>query len=91
MQDNLIVWADECGLAPTQLFAGYITEVFTGGVDAKLVREQLKKGVKGIWFPVASHANTVAQVGGRPFWWGASRTFSDLVGPVPFAIARACE
>ena len=35
-----------------------------------------------------SHANTIAQVGGRPYWWGATRSFSELVGAVPWEIAR---
>lgn len=88
MIEELHVWADAQGVQPVQLFGGYLQEVFLGGVDPVKVREQLERGVKAIYFPVASHANTVAQVGGRPIWWSASSHFSDLVGPVPFKQAK---
>jgi hypothetical protein len=87
-REDLKIWADDRELEPTELHTGWITEVFLGGLDVQKVREQLELGVRGIWLPVASHANSIHQVGGRPFWWGAAKTWSELVGPVPWEIAR---
>jgi hypothetical protein len=88
LEEQVKVWADAEHVKPVRLFAGFITEVYLGGIDPNNVRAQLERGVKGIWFPVASHANTVAQVGGRPFWWGATSSWSELVGPMPFDEAK---
>jgi hypothetical protein len=86
--EDLARWADERELRPVEVYGGWVTEVYLGGLDPALVRDQLSKGVRAIWLPVASHANSIAQVGGRPYWWGATRSFSELVGPVPWEIAR---
>jgi len=87
-QEDLARWSDERDLEPVRLYGGWVTEVYLGGLDPKIVRQKLDEGVKGIWLPVASHANSIAQVGGRPIWWGATRDFSALVGPVPWTVAR---
>jgi hypothetical protein len=60
-----------------------------GGPTRATVEPRLRAGVRAVWMPTASHANTISQVGGRPIWWGGSRDPRALVGPMPLADARA--
>ena len=85
-------WADAEQVEPIECWAGFLTDHWMGGTNHAAVLPQIEAGVRGIWMPTASHANTVSQVGGRPWWWGASRDPNELVGPMPMeeAIKQGC-
>jgi hypothetical protein len=67
VQEALGSWCDEQEIQPIDCWAGYLIGPKSESVDA--VREQLDAGVRAVWMPVAMHANTLSQVGGRESWW----------------------
>ena len=76
-------WSDAEHVEPIDCWAGFLTDHWMGRPNAAAVRPQLAAGVKAIWMPTASHANTISQVGGRPWWWGGSTDPDALCGPMP--------
>ena len=89
IRDALHAWADAEHVEPTGCWAGLVTDRWMGGPNRATVEPHLRAGVRAVWMPTASHANTISQVGGRPVWWGASRDPKALVGPMPLDEARA--
>jgi hypothetical protein len=89
IRDALHAWADAEQVAPIGCWAGLVTDRWMGGPNRATVEPRLKSGVRAVWLPTASHANTISQVGGRKIWWGESSDPKALVGPMPMAEALA--
>lgn len=89
IQDGLHRWADAEKVMPIGCWAGVTTDLWQGGLKGAVVRGQLEAGVRAVWMPTASHANSISRVGGRPIWWGASNDPTGNVGPMPMEQALA--
>ncbi len=89
IRDALHAWADAEQVTPTGCWAGLVTDRWMGGPNRATVEPRLKAGVRAVWMPTASHANTFSQVGGRKMWLGESADPKALVGPMPMAEALA--
>ena len=48
------------------------------GVYPGLIIEQLDSGIGAVWMPVAMHANTLSQLGGRKSWWDPTAPRGEL-------------
>jgi hypothetical protein len=89
IRDAVARWADAERVAPTGCWAGLVTDRWMGGPTRATVEPRLRAGVRAVWMPTASHANTFSQVGGRTMWLGESGDRQTLAGPMPMAEARA--
>ncbi|MBM2812328.1 MAG: hypothetical protein HW416_3087, partial [Chloroflexi bacterium] len=67
VREALNRWCDEEQLEPITCGAGFL--VGPESESAEAVRQQIDAGVRAVWMPVAMHANTLSQVGGRESWW----------------------
>ena len=83
VQEALHRWSDAEKVKPIECWAGALTDLWTGGLSPSALLTHLKAGVRAVWMPTASHANTISQVGGKPFWWGGSKNRGETVGPMP--------
>lgn len=84
VQASLDEWCDQEGVIPITCWAGHMVAATFDPPTAQGVREQLDDGVTAVWMPVALHANTISQVGGRKVWWDPSADPRELTPPVPF-------
>jgi hypothetical protein len=84
LQESLDRWCEAEEVAPIAAWAGYNVAPTNRPPSAAATREQLEAGVTAVWMPVAMHANTLHQVGGRPIWWGASKDPYEQVPPMPW-------
>lgn len=84
VQDGLERWCDAEQVAPIGCWSGYNVAPGAAPPSAAATREQLAAGVTAVWMPVAMHANTLNQVGGKPIWWGASKDPREQVAPMPW-------
>jgi hypothetical protein len=84
VQEALNRWCDAEGVEPIKCWAGYNVAPTGKPPSAAETREQLEAGVVGVWMPVAMHANTLHQVGGKPIWWGESKNAYEQVPPMPW-------
>jgi hypothetical protein len=84
VQEALNRWCDAEGAEPIQCWAGYNVAPTGKPPSVEETRAQLEAGVVGVWMPVAMHANTLNQVGGKPMWWGASKNPYEQVPPMPW-------
>ena len=82
--EELSRWAEAEGVEPTACWAGYNVAPTAKPPSAAATREQLEAGVTCVWMPVAMHANTLSQVGGKPIWWGESKNPYEQVPPMPW-------
>ena len=89
IQESLHRWADTEKIEPVRCWAGLVTDTWMGGPSRATVEPQLKAGVRAVWMPTASHANSISKVGGLPIWWGGSDNPRDVVGPMSWEEARA--
>jgi hypothetical protein len=84
VQEALDRWCDAEGVEPIKCWAGYNVAPTGKPPSVAETREQLEAGVVGVWMPVAMHANTLNQVGGKPLWWGESKNPYEQVPPMPW-------
>ena len=83
LDEGLKRWADAEKINPIQCWAGFVTDRWNGGVKRAIVEEQLKAGVRAIWMPTASHANSLHLSGGRKIWWDSTASSKELLEPMP--------
>jgi hypothetical protein len=84
VQEALNRWCEQEGVEPIQCWSGYNVAPTGKPPSAEATREQLETGVTAVWMPVAMHANTLNQVGGKPLWWGESKNPYEQVPPMPW-------
>jgi hypothetical protein len=84
VQEAVDRWCEAEGVRPVACWAGYNVARGNRPPSAAATREQLEAGAVAVWMPVAMHANTLSQVGGRPIWWGASTDRFEQVPPLPW-------
>jgi hypothetical protein len=84
VQEAVNRWCEAEQIEPIQCWSGYNVAPTGKPPSAAAVREQLDAGVTAVWMPVAMHANTLNQVGGKPMWWGASKDPFEQVPPMPW-------
>lgn len=84
VQEELNRWCDNEGVRPITCWAGYNVASRKEPPSPKATEEQLKAGVKGIWMPVAMHANTLSKIGGRKRWWDPSAGRHELTPALPW-------
>jgi len=84
MEAPLARWCEENKCEPIRMWAGWSIGRRTKLYGAKDTEIQLKDGVKGVWMPIALHANTLSKVGGKPIWWGASDDPTYNTEPLPW-------
>lgn len=89
VREALERWADDEQVEPIGCWAGFTTDAWQGGPKAEVVAPQLAAGVRAVWMPTASHANSVYLTGGYRGWWDASARPGELVPPMPFEEALA--
>jgi len=89
VREALHRWADEEHVEPIGCWAGFTTDAWNGGPKRAVVEPQLRAGVRAVWMPTASHANSVYLTGGYRGWWDSEAKVGDLVPPMPFEEALA--
>ena len=63
-------WCAEKGYTPVHLWAGAsVTQGFLSKIEPAWSENNLKAGVKGLWMPNNTSANTLNIVGGKPSAW----------------------
>ncbi len=82
ISEGLHRWADQEKVEPIQVWAGFTTDRWNGGPTRAAVEPQLKAGVRAVWMPTASHANSVYLTGGWTRWWDESGD-NQLADPMP--------
>lgn len=87
IKDALHRWADAEDVKPIECWAGFVTDTWNGRPTRAAVEPQLKAGVKAVWMPTASHANSLHLSGGREIWWDPQAPSRNLLEPMPFAEA----
>jgi hypothetical protein len=88
IQEETNRWSEAEQVAPIDCWAGYNVAPTNKPPSAEATRAALESGVTCVWMPVAMHANTLSQVGGKPIWWGASKNPREQVPPMPFEEAK---
>jgi hypothetical protein len=88
VEDDLARWCETEDVEPIKCWAGYNVAPGTARPSLERTREALDSGVSAVWMPVAMHANTLMQVGGKKIWWGASKDPTEQVPPMPWEDAR---
>jgi hypothetical protein len=78
VRDALQPWCDEEKVEPVLCWAGSNVASRATPPSATKVREQLDAGINAVWMPVAMHANTLSQIGGRKSWWDPSAPRGEL-------------
>jgi hypothetical protein len=81
--EGLQRWAEQEDVAPIQMWAGFTTDRWNGGPTRAAVEPQLQAGVRAIWMPTASHANSVHLTGGRKRWWDPDAGPDEMGDPMP--------
>ena len=71
-------WADEEKVEPILCWAGCNVANRSAPPSAAKIREQLDGGINAMWMPVAMHANTLSQIGGRKSWWDPNAGRGEL-------------
>jgi len=67
IKSNLDSWCAEKGYTPVHLWAGAsVTQGFMSKIEPAWSENNLKSGVKGLWMPNNTSANTLNIVGGKP-------------------------
>jgi len=84
VQEELNRWSDNEGVRPVICWGGFNVADRSEPPSPKATEEQLKAGVKGIWMPVAMHANTLSKVGGRKSWWDSTADRHELTPALPW-------
>jgi hypothetical protein len=84
VQDELDRWCEQEGVTPIRCWAGWNVAARATPPSATATRERLEGGVRGVWLPVAMHANTLSKVGGRKMWWDPSADRSEQTPPLPW-------
>ena len=89
IREGLHRWADQEKVEPIGCWAGFLTDSWNGGPTRAAVEPQLAAGVRAVWMPTASHANSLYLSGGYRKWWDATADPMDLAPPMPFEDAVA--
>lgn len=89
IEDALHRWADAEKAEPVRCWAGLTTDRWMGGPTRAAVEPHLKGGVRAVWMPTASHANSISQVGGRRRWFEPTADARDLLPPMTMKKALA--
>jgi hypothetical protein len=84
VQEAVNRWCEEEEATPVTCWAGYNVAPGIDPPSLEATREQLDMGVTGVWMPVAMHANTLSQVGGRKVWWDPSADPHDQEFSIPW-------
>ena len=72
------VGADEEKIEPILCWAGSNVANRSAAPSVAKIREQLDGGINAMWMPVAMHANTLSQIGGRKSWWDPNAGRGEL-------------
>ena len=89
IREGLQRWAEAEDLAPIDCWAGFTTDRWNGGPTRAVVEPQLQAGVRAVWMPTASHANSVYLTGGLKKWWDDAAAPREVAPPMPFEDAVA--
>lgn len=89
IRGSLERWCEAERIEPIGCWAGLVTDRWMGGPTRAAVEPHLQAGVRAVWMPTASHANSIAQVGGRTRWFDPTADRTALFGPMPTAEAIA--
>lgn len=89
VREDLDRWAESEGVRPIDCWAGFVTDRWNGGPSRAAVEPQLEAGVRAIWMPTASHANSLHLSGGWRHWWDSSAETNYLMDPMPLEEAIA--
>ncbi len=83
IRDELARWAEAEGVEPIACWAGFTTDKWNGGPSRATVEPQLQAGVRAIWMPTASHANSMHITGGWRRYVDPGAATNDLLPPMP--------
>ncbi len=87
VRDALDGWADDVGLAPIAVWAGFGLTMDNRPPSMEKLRLNLDDGVAAVWLPVFNHANTLATVGGLVRWWDPNAAVGEHSDPLPWDLA----
>ena len=73
VREALHHWCDAEKVEPILCWSGCNVANRAAPPSAAKISEQLDAGINAVWMPVAMHANTLSQIGGRKSWWGSER------------------
>ena len=89
IQEALDRWADAEKVQPIKCWAGLVTDYWNGGPNPDAVIPHLRAGVRAVWMPTASHANSISQVGGKRRWFDPNSPPNAVFPPMPMKKALA--
>ena len=78
VREALHRWCDEEKVEPILCWSGCNVANRAAPPSAAKIREQLDGGINAVWMPVAMHANTLSQIGGRKSWWDPTAGRGEL-------------
>jgi len=78
VREGLQRWCDEEKIEPILGWSGCNVAARATPPSAAKIRDQLDAGINAVWMPVAMHANTLSQIGGRKSWWDPSAPRGEL-------------
>src|SRR5581483_9682449 len=78
VREGLQRWCEEEKVEPILCWSGCNVAARATPPSAAKIREQLDAGIHAVWMPVAMHANTLSQIGGRKSWWDPTAPRGEL-------------